>query len=246
MHTHLALLASSLLNQSINHSIMASSAEPQSIVHKVIRMVEKNKVGDKIQLLRRSSSTRSFRSSVTSKLSSPTKSKQDRRYSTTAASTAEIQDSIWEYSLSELLEVEEGEQDQTPLLMSFETIRQNDFVEKVLMDVASQITFIVHFFNDASSACWETEKCLAEVLFDAIPSSEDDYVCYRINSQMAPYFTSRLRIDPNSPSTLLQLINGQVTGRLTGSLGNQSRSKIQEWLMPTNNGNSFSDLQHEA
>jgi hypothetical protein len=108
------------------------------------------------------------------------------------------------------------------------------------MDAASGVNYIVHFYNDESSISFHVDEQLTKVLSES-PSYE--YVCYRINSRMAPYFTSTLRIDPDQPSTVLQFKNGQPIGRLTDISSHNCHFELRDWLKVTEKSDHFASLE---
>eukprot|EP00980_Cylindrotheca_fusiformis_P011126 scaffold2557_cov121-Cylindrotheca_fusiformis.AAC.9 len=121
----------------------------------------------------------------------------------------------------------------------FETITQIDFVERVLVAASSSTTFLIHFFNDETMFYFDLEEELTKILAEDDGSSYENYSCYRINSKLAPYVTSKLGIDPSDDvSVLLQFTDGQLRGQLRALPWNLSEKKFKEWLEQNRTANT--------
>eukprot|EP00980_Cylindrotheca_fusiformis_P011123 scaffold2557_cov121-Cylindrotheca_fusiformis.AAC.6 len=86
----------------------------------------------------------------------------------------------------------------------FETLNQNEFVDRVLIDGCNDLDMIVHFYNEDTTFSFHIEEKLLKIVQQP---SRCDFVLYRIEASMAPYFTSKLQIDA-SKTTVLRFKNG--------------------------------------
>jgi hypothetical protein len=121
----------------------------------------------------------------------------------------------------------------------FETVNQNEFVDSVLIDTCNDIDFIVHFYSEDITFSDHIEDQLLKLVQDA---SRSEYGLFRIDAQKAPYFTSKLKIDPDQ-TTVLRFKNGQVIGRISEFSSDSCYSDLQRWLKVTDKNDDFAGLE---
>jgi hypothetical protein len=122
----------------------------------------------------------------------------------------------------------------------FETVNQNEFVDGVLIDSCNDIDFLVHFYSEDTTFSDHMEDQLLKLVQVA---SRNEYVLYRIDSQMAPYFTSKLQINPDQ-TTVLRFKNGQLLGRISEFSSDSCYSDLQRWLKATDKNDDFAALEY--
>jgi hypothetical protein len=107
----------------------------------------------------------------------------------------------------------------------FETLDQNQFlVECFMSNERSDITFLVHFFNEDSALSDEIEEHVSRLVLDSASRCQ----CRRVNASLAPLFTAKLGIDPEQP-TLVSIQNGAVIDKLS-NFSSPVRSEVEEWI----------------
>jgi hypothetical protein len=128
----------------------------------------------------------------------------------------------------------------------FETLDQNQFlIECFMSNERSDITFLVHFFNEDPTISDEIEEHVSRLVMDSASRCQ----CRRVNARRAPMFTAKLGIDPEQP-TLVSIQNGAVIEKLS-NFSSSVRSEVEEWI--TVNGilnqqeiGSFSNLSTDC
>eukprot|EP00980_Cylindrotheca_fusiformis_P011124 scaffold2557_cov121-Cylindrotheca_fusiformis.AAC.7 len=185
-----------------------TSIKPQSIVHKLIRLAPKRRANTMVGGIE-SSFTLAQETRILSSRTQECCFTSDKDLSTCSSPLHD---------------------QPTAPCNAFETITQNDFVERVLMAASSSTTFLIHFFNDETMFSFDLEEDVNKVLAED-EGSLDDYSCYRINSRLAPYITSKLGIDPSDQaSVLLQFSDGQLRGQLRTQPWDLSLEELKKWL----------------
>jgi hypothetical protein len=107
----------------------------------------------------------------------------------------------------------------------FETLDQNHFlIECFMSNERSDITFLVHFFNEDSTISDEIEEHVSRLVRDSASRCQ----CRRVNARRAPLFTGKLGIDPEQP-TLVSIQNGAVIEKLS-NFSSSVRSEVEEWI----------------
>jgi hypothetical protein len=118
----------------------------------------------------------------------------------------------------------------------FETVNQNEFVDGVLIASCNDIDFIVHFYSEDTTFSYHIEDQLLKL------DASKKYVLYRIDSRKAPYFTSKLQIDPDQ-TTVLRFKNGKLLGRISEFSSDSCYSDLQRWLKATEKNDDFAALE---
>ncbi|CAJ1970136.1 unnamed protein product [Cylindrotheca closterium] len=233
------------------HSIQSTcSAEskPQSIVHQIIRL-EKHveKKAKKMFASRKKNGTKKNKKSVGT--ASSTKDSLSTSISGTKSLNLESED---DHSLSSSFAWEEsvacssiqGSLDASQLDFDeecdFETIDQNTFITQVLMDTLSETNYVIHFFSDDCLEYFDYEDQLTQVL---VNSASKEFELYRMSSQMAPLFTSKLGINPEL-STLIHVYKGKVLSRLDDLANQKSMEEVKEWLREAGESQDFAGARH--
>ncbi|KAL3932529.1 MAG: hypothetical protein SGBAC_010808 [Bacillariaceae sp.] len=111
----------------------------------------------------------------------------------------------------------------------FEVVDQNEFLDNVLIDNCSDAESIVHFCDESSSLSIDVELHLVEILRN---DPEGRFCLYHIDSQMAPYFTSKLSINTDE-STLLRFKNGKLIGRISFLTSEHCYCNLEQWVADT-------------
>jgi hypothetical protein len=107
----------------------------------------------------------------------------------------------------------------------FATLDQNHFlIECFMSNERSDITFLVHFFNEDSTISDEIEEHVSRLVRDSASRCQ----CRRVNARRAPLFTGKLGIDPEQP-TLVSIQNGAVIEKLS-NFSSSVRSEVEEWI----------------
>lgn len=108
----------------------------------------------------------------------------------------------------------------------FETLDQNQFlIECFMSNERSDVTFLVHFFNEDSAISDEIEEHVSRMVQDQASKCQ----CRRVNARLAPLFTAKLGIDPEQP-TIVSILNGKVLAKLT-DISSSVCFEIEEWIM---------------
>lgn len=183
--------------------------------------------------------TRSFMSKIASlpkAMHSPgsSKKKHSKRFSETASTSASSLSDSQESSCSSITFDEAQPQQRI-----FETLNQNEFVDNVLIDGCNDVDVVVHFYNEDTSFSCLVEEKLVKIVEQP---SRNDFALYRIDASMAPYFTSKLQIDPDE-TTILRFKNGQLLGRISEFPTGSCYTDLQRWLKATDASDDFASLE---
>ena len=225
------------------HSIQSSrsvESQPQSIVHQIIRL--EKRVGKKVKKMfaskkhgdsKKSIGTEATQDSATASVdltqSFHLESEDEYSVSSSSSSDSSCGCSSFQGSLDASIDLE----------WDFQTIDQNTFITKVLMDTMSETSYIIHFFNSDCLEYFDYEDQLTQILLDA---SSQDFELYRMNSQMAPLFTAKLAIDA-SKSTLIHVRKGKVVSRLEDLSDSKSIEQVRDWLVEAKDNEDFASAR---
>lgn len=106
----------------------------------------------------------------------------------------------------------------------FVSLDQNEFlIECFMSNEYSDITFIVHFYAEDSALSYDVE----EIILIRSMEAGSNCQCRRINSRLAPLFTTKLGIDPEQP-TIVAIRNGAVVDRISDI--SPGCWELEQWL----------------
>ncbi|KAL3928944.1 MAG: hypothetical protein SGBAC_012427 [Bacillariaceae sp.] len=126
------------------------------------------------------------------------------------------------------------------LAWDFQTIDQNTFITQVLMDTLSETNYVIHFFSEDTLEYFDYEDKLTQII---VNSASKEYELYRMSSQMAPLFTTKLNIDPEQ-SVLIHVVKGKVVSRLDDLSNPENREQVKEWLRERGSQRDFAGVRH--
>ncbi|CAJ1966351.1 unnamed protein product [Cylindrotheca closterium] len=210
-----------------------SPTQPQSIVHKLGRMVSP---------FAKQSSQRRLRLSLTklakdvfddSEMTEHTEESDltERTHRTLEVTEHDDQSSndsfgecsvAFEESILDFVALNDKESD------FFVPLNQNEFlVECFMTNECSDVTFIVHFYA-ADSALSEP---IEDLILIRSMEAGSHCQCRRVNAELAPLFTKKLNIDPKQP-TIVAIRNGAVISQIS-DISSSGCWELEKWIADT-------------
>jgi hypothetical protein len=201
-----SLIYSSFPNQPKN-----MTAEPQSIVHHVLRLGPNVvKVVSSINQRRRRSRQKMQEQQTEDKEISEDLS--ETTYSDSLVSNVSFH--------NETSPIQEKEEDG--VTESLQTLNQNEFLSDVMIDATSELVF-VHFFL--------TQSPISETIderMEKLKHSKQNCRFIRVKASMAPYITSRLNVASDRPS-VVALKNGKLINMMA-DFASAECSELDDWM----------------